>query len=92
MAKGSVPGTSTRGGVRSTMSEGFGMKGSANAGVGAIGSMPAPFNAPRAMGPGDIAVKIFENIPVKKVTTTNAGSVAPPIGKTQNVGQRRFKK
>lgn len=90
MAKNSVPNTNVRGGVRSTM-DGMPMKGSANAGVGAIGRMAAPFDEPRAMGNGDIDVKIYESLPTKPATTVNAGMVSPPIGGTQAVGQRRFK-
>lgn len=89
-------GTSTRGGVRSTMSPPFsgkGVSGGQGVGGGTYGQNKAPFDKPHSVGNGGIPVKMFDGMPEKKATTANASSA--PLkrpGPTQAVGTRRFKK
>lgn len=54
--RGAGPGTNDRGGVRSTFAPAFG-----GASKGTQGTMPAPFNAPRAGGGGELPTKIYES-------------------------------
>ncbi len=90
--RGSGPGTSTRRGVCSTMDNPFGKGVSTSAPGGMDGRNKAPFDKPQAMGGGGIPTKFFDPMTATLPKTVSAGMVAPPIGGTQNVGQRRFKK
>jgi len=88
------PGTYTQQGVRCTMNAPFGKAASAKAGSGPgiDGRNKAPFDKPQSMGNGGLPTRFFDGMPAKAATTVPAGQVSPPIGKTQAVGTRRFRK
>lgn len=87
--RGGGKGTSMNRGVRSTMSGGFEGKNMGNSGSS---RMKAPFDAAPAVGSKDIRTTVYvDGMSAKPANTLTAGQVSPPIGSTQNVGQRRFK-
>lgn len=90
--RGGGAGSHTAGGVRGTMSAPFGRATNATKGSGGTyGRNDAPFNKPQSMGGGSIPTKFKDGMKANPVRTATAGQVSPPIGATQNVGQRRFK-
>lgn len=85
------PGVSTSRGVCSQMDSPFGKSVSTSAAGGINGRNKAPFDKPQGMGGGSIPTRFFDDMSAKPATTVQSGMVSPPIGATQNVGQRRFK-
>ena len=87
-------GTHTAGGVRGTMKAPFGKSTNAREGVGGgqYNANKAPFDKPKSMGGGGLPEKFFDGTPSRPMPrTATAGQVSPPIGSTQNVGNRRFR-
>lgn len=92
--RGGGRGSHTAGGVRGTMDAPFGKATDAKKGVGGgvYGHNRAPFDKGQSMGGGSIPTKFFDGTRVSAMPRkATAGQVSPPIGATQNVGNRRFK-
>jgi len=70
----------------------FGKKISAGDGGGIHGRNKAPFDKPQDLGNGGISTKFYDSMSARSASTVTAGAVSPPIGSTQTVGQRRFKR
>lgn len=85
------PGTRTSRGVCSPMQSPFGGSMSTAASGGINGRNKAPFDTPQGMGGQSIPTRFYDAMPARSATTSTAGQVSPPIGRTQNVGERRFK-
>ena len=85
------PGSTTSRGVCGTLDAPFGGNVSTAASGGMNGQNKAPFDKPQSMGGGGIPTRFFDAMSAKPASTTTAGQVSPPIGGTQDVGNRRFK-
>lgn len=86
------PGSYNSRGVCGTMDSPFGKNVSTAASGGMNGRNKEPFSQPQGMANGSIPTRFYDAMSTKSATTVTAGQVSPPIGSTQNVGQRRFKK
>ncbi len=90
----SGPGSSTKGGVSSTMAAPFSGSPSKRTGVGGgrYGSIASPFDKPQDTGGGGIPTKMMDGMPVKVATRVTAGQVSPGMKVGQSIGTRRYAK